>query len=402
MNMNKSAVLSCVILLLSSPVYALEGDTFRPFVAFSQYYDDNLFRLADKEPITLEGGVAVGPQADSYSVLNFGANVDWRIRRQQVLARFAKSLVRYSNFDSLNYDGSDYLAQWNWQLGNHWNGQIGAIEKITQSSFTDLNTNTALNNQRTVSKMFATANWQFHPRWQVGGGLTEVKIINSDATQVSNDFTERAQELNLTWRTPKGTSISTQFRLAGAEYPNRQLGTLDNSYSQQELNVSTIWPYSGLLRFQGRLGYQMREHKTVPERDFSGFTGRVTADYFPTGKTILSLSLYRELSAASEISSSYRLATGASLNAVWTITPKISLRGGLSDETAEFQGDPGFYLLNLPVRVDKTQEASLSLNYEPLRSTVFALGVQTGQRESNYIFRDYNFNSIFANVRVDF
>ena len=403
--MNKCAVLSGVMtLLLTAPVYALDGDTFRPFVSFSQYYDDNLFRLADKESITLEGDVAVGPQAALYSVLNFGANVDWRIKRQQVLARFAKNLVRYSDFDSLNYDGYDYLAQWNWQLGDHLSGRIGATESLTQSSFTDLNTNTALNNQRTVSKMFVTANWQFHPRWQVGGALSDVKGINSDSTQLSNDFTERAQELNLTWRTPKGTSISTQFRLADAEYPNRQLGILDNSYSQQELNVSTIWPYSGLLRFQGRLGYLMREHETVSERDFSGFTGRATTDYFPTGKTVLSLSLYRELSAASEISNSYRLATGVSLNGAWTITSKLKLRGSLSDETAEFKGDPRFFLFNLPVRVDQTQAASLSLDYEPVRSAVIGIGLQTGRRESNNVINDsdYNFNTVFANVRVDF
>jgi len=328
--------------------------------------------------------------------------VDWRVKRQQILARVAKSLVRYSEFDSLNYDGSDYLAQWNWQLGNHLNGQIGATESLTQSSFTDLNTNTALNNQRTSRRMFATANWQIHPRWQAGGGVSEVENINSDSTQLQNDFTERAQELNLTWRTPKGTSIKTQIRWADAEYPNRQLGTVDNSYSQQELNVSTVWPYSGLVRFQGRLGYQIREHTTVSERDFSGFTGRGTVDYFPTGKTVLSLSGYRELSAASEISSSYRLATGFSLNVTWTMTPKFTLRADLSDETADFQGDPGFVLLNLPVRTDKTQGASLSLNYEPFRSTVISLGLQTGRRKSNYALRDYDFNTIFANVRLNF
>ena len=402
---NKAAFWCALVSIpMTLPAHALEGDTFRPFVSFSRYYDDNLFRQAENEAISIDGGIKRGPQAESYNVLALGANVDWRVSRQRVLARATKSLVRYSNFNTLDYDGSDYLAQWNWQLGNYWNGQVGATKTLSQSSFADLNSTSVLNNQRTIETAFATANWQFHPRWAIGGGLNEVKASNSDFRQRTNDFTEKSEELNLTWRTPKGTSLRTQLRVADAEYPNREFSTVDNSYSQQELNVYAVLPYSGLLRLQGRLGYLKREHQNVSQRNFSGFTGRGTADYSPTGKTLLSLSLYRELGAVSEISSSYRLTTGINVNAVWSITSKISLRGGLSDEKAEFQGDPGFVLSNAPIREDKIQNASLSMNYQPIRSTVFGLGMQTGRRESNTLIpdNDYKFNTIFANVRVDF
>lgn len=389
---------------LALPAHALEGDTFRPFVSFSRYYDDNLFRLADNEAITIDGRRLVGPQADSYNVFNFGANVNWRIGRQSILARASKSLVSYSTFDSLDYDGSDYMGQWNWQLGNHLDGVVGVTESLSQSSFTDLNTSLAINNQRTIRNLFTNANWQFHPRWQVGIGLNEIKVINSDSSQLSNNFTEQAQELNLTWRTPKGTSVRTQLRVAEANYPNQEFGVVDNGYSQQELNVVTVWPYSGLFRFQGRLGYLIREHNYLSQRDFSGLTGRGSAEYFATGKTLLSLSLYRELGAVSEISSSYRLTSGVSLNASWAMTSKLTLIVGLSDETAEFKGDPGFLSFALPVREDNTQSASLSLSFEPYRSTVIGLGLQSGRRESNNVITnsDYKFNSLFANVRVDF
>ena len=405
MNRYKPALLTGILALaFASSASALEGDTFRPFVSFSQYYDDNLFRLADNESIFINGHLLTGPQADKYNVLNVGANIDWRIKRQQLIARVAKSLVRYSKFDSLNYDGSDYLAQWNWQLGNHWNGQIGATQTLSQSSYTDLNTSIALNNQRTVRNVFGTANWQFHPRWQVGGGVSEVNVINSDATQAQSDFKEQAQELNLTWSTPKGSSVRTQLRIAKASYPNTQFATVDNGYSQQDLNVFTVWSYSGLLRFQNRVGYQKRAHNSLSARDFSGVTGRATIDYFATGKTLYSLSLYRELGAVSLISSSYRLTTGFSLNGLWNMTSKLSLNGALSRETDDFKGDPGIFTFNLPVRQDKTRNASLGLNYQPLRSTVIGLGLQTGRRVSNDVINQssYKFNTIFANVRVDF
>ncbi len=391
-------------LLFASSAFALEGDTFRPFVSFSQYYEDNLFRLDDKESTVFNKRVLVGPQADSYSVLNLGANIDWRIKRQQLVARVAKSLVRYSQFDSLNYDGSDFLGQWNWQLGNHWNGQIGATQSQSQSSFTDLNTSQALNNQRTVRNVFGTANWQFHPSWQVGGSVSRVQAINSDVTQLSNDFEEQAEELNLTWSAPKGSSVRTQMRIAKASYFHTPLAAIDNGYSQQEVNVFTVWPYSGLMQFQSRIGYQKREHNSLSVRDFSGVTGRVSVAYFATGKTVYNLSVYRELGAASTISSSYRITTGYSLNGLWNMTSKLSLNGALSHETDDFKGEAGFITFNLPIRQDKTVNASIGLNYQPLRSTVIGIGLQTGRRVSNDVINQssYKFNTIFGNVRVDF
>lgn len=262
-----------------------------------------------------------------------------------------------------------------------------------------------MNNQRTIRNVFGTANWQFHPRWQVGGGVSEVDVINSDVTQLPNNFKEQSEELNLTWTTPKGSSVRTQLRVAKATYPNTPpFASIDNGYSQQELNVFMVWPYSGLLQFQSRIGYQKRDHNSLSVRNFSGLTGRVAMDYFATGKTRFTLNVYRELGAVSEISSSYRITSGSSLNGLWNITSKISLNGGLSRETDDFKGDPGFVTSNVPVRQDKSQNILLGLNYQPLRSTVIGLGLQNGRRVSNDVIylRSYKFNTIFANVRVDF
>ena len=42
-------LLASVLLLLALPTMAKEGDTFRPFVSYTRYYDSNLFRLSDSE-----------------------------------------------------------------------------------------------------------------------------------------------------------------------------------------------------------------------------------------------------------------------------------------------------------------------------------------------------------------
>ena len=62
--MNKPTLLAVLIAMSAAlPAHALEGDTFRPFVSFSRYYDDNLFRQAENEAIFIDGRVKIGPQA---------------------------------------------------------------------------------------------------------------------------------------------------------------------------------------------------------------------------------------------------------------------------------------------------------------------------------------------------
>ena len=116
--------------LLVHPAQAKEGDTFRPFVSYAYVYDSNLLRLDTGEFDDLQ-------RSDRYSVLSAGLNVDWKPGRQRIQASASKNLVRFSRYASLDYDGSDYQLRWNWRLGNHWSGQLGASRDVTQTNFSD-------------------------------------------------------------------------------------------------------------------------------------------------------------------------------------------------------------------------------------------------------------------------
>jgi len=157
--------------LQAMPAQAKEGDTFGAYASYAHYYDSNLFRLADDEnAVIIENGIPTytTQRSDTFGVLNVGVDMDWKPGRQQVVASASKSFVRYSNFSSLDYDGSDYRGTWNWRLGNHWSGQLGASEVVTQTSFNDLNSVlgifVAVSNLVTRDRQFASAEWELHPR----------------------------------------------------------------------------------------------------------------------------------------------------------------------------------------------------------------------------------------------
>lgn len=408
--------------LLALPAMAKEGDTFRPFVSLGYFYDSNLFRLDQGEPI-LEGGVLnTDPQrSDQYGVLSAGVNVDWKPGRQQVIANATKSLIRYDHYGSLDFDGDDLQATWNWRLGNRLSGDLGAARSTTQSSFEDIR---AVNNEVDRERRFGRAEWEFHPRWRIGGGVEDVDNTNSALSQISQDFQLQAYDVVLGYRTPKGSNLRAQVRAIDADFPNPQiffvcdlppcppsplvLKVADNSYEQTEYNLLGDWRVTGKLTLRGRAGWVDRSYDNqlsnggvlVQRPDFSDFAGRVTGDWYATAKTLLSVSAYQELGGAQDINASSVLKRGASVNGVWLMREKWRLSAGATFENRDFRGDPGTSLL--PQRNDDTLGASLALSYAPIKPVSVDAGARAGRRDSNLSFEDYEFHSLFVSARADF
>ncbi len=381
--------------LLTLPVAAKEGDTFRPFVSYTRYYDSNLYRLAESEYGLVQ------EKSDQYGVLGAGLNVDWQPGRQRIIAVASKSLVRFSNNPQLDYDGSDYQLKWNWRLGNHWTGQIGATESVTQSNFSDL-IGQQINNQVTRENRFASAEWQFHPRWNVGVGAAAFTSTNSTLQQAPADYEDASVSATLGYTTRKGSKLRGQVRKVDGEYPNRPVTYVDRLYTQTEYNLLGDWNLTGKLVARGKIGYTQRENDTQSQRDFSGMTGRLSADYSPTGKTMLTGALYREVSNSDDLNATYQVSTGASLGAAWLLTSKFTLRANGSMENRTFEGDTGLVIPGLVQRDEDTLSGSLSLSYSPVEMATIDLGVQTGRRDSNISVNDYKFHSVFVSVRADF
>jgi len=406
------AILGAVFAL---PAQAHEGDTFRPFVSYGTFFDSNLFRLADNESPGF-------PREDRYSVLSAGLNVDWKPGRQQIVANATKTRVRYNRNSIYDSDGSDYRATWNWRLGNRLSGNLGASKSLSQSNFDSVG---LVNNEVTRKTRFGRAEWEFHPRWRIGGGVEEADYANSALSLASQDVQQHTQDVTLSYLTPKGSRLRAQVRRIDAEYANPQLlrfasifgvvfptDIADNSYKQTEYNLLGDWSVSGKLKLRGQAGWVDRQYENVmrgefnfytphfkTRPDFSGFSGRISADWYATGKTLLSLSTYRELGGAGDINASSVLKRGASVNGVWLIREKWRLNAGATFENRDFQGDAG---TTQQQRNDDTFSETLSISYMPIEAVSVDIGVSAGRRDSNYSVDDYTFHMLFANVRADF
>ncbi|MCA1977673.1 MAG: outer membrane beta-barrel protein [Thiobacillus sp.] len=406
--------------LLALPAQAREGDTFRPFLSAGYYNDSNLFRLDENEsPGT--------PRSDRYALYQGGFNVDWKPGRQQVVVNATKTLIRYDRNTFLDFDGDDLKATWNWRLGNRLSGNLGASKSTSQSSFSDIG---LVNNSVDRERRYGRAEWEFHPRWRIGGGVERLDNTNSAASQASQNVTQTARDVLLSYRTPKGSSLSAQVRRTDAEFPNPQVlaqtcsvfifcppfpfipsVVADNSFKQTEYNLLGDWRISSKLSLRGQAGWVDRSYENVlrgnlagppqlkQRPDFSGFAGRASADWFPTVRTLLSIVAYQELGGATDLNASSVLKKGASLNGVWLFREKWRLNAGATFENRAYKGDPG---TTATQRNDDTLGGSLGVSYTPIDAVSIDLGLQAGRRDSNFSGENYSFRTLYLNVRGDF
>jgi exopolysaccharide biosynthesis operon protein EpsL len=399
-------LLAGLMMVLALPTMAKEGDTFRPYVSYYRYYDSNLFRLAKGETtFVVEDGVpelvTLDTASDQYGVLGVGLDVDWKYGRQQIVASLSENRVNYANYSSLDYDGKDYRGTWNWRLGNHWSGQLGASETVTQTSFSDLQSFLAVSNLVTRDRQYARAAWELHPRWILGGGGEWTTSDNSRLQQRYSDYESDSENFYLTYLTPKGSKLRGEFRHTDAKYPYRELvagSLIDNSYTQTEYNFLGDWTVSGKLLSHLKLGWVERDFLHYSARNYSELAGRATVDYFPTGKTALTLAIYREPAAVDQVNSSFLINVGGNINVAWLLSDKVSARASASYIEGTYQLiQPG-----LPQRIDDTLSGSLSLSYTPLPMATIDIGLQSGNRNSTFPSNDYSFHSFFLGVRADF
>ena len=376
-------------------------DTFRPYVRADYAYDSNLFRLEnDDQARTLLG---TSDKSETYHTLAAGLDMDWRIRRQVLKARLEANQRRFDTYKQQNFNGYNGLLQWDWRVGKYAAGDVGYSEVRTQSSFTDLQN--PIRNLLTTRQTYAHGGVKLSLPWQVNLGVVRTDAENSAASQRVLNYQENKYNAGLQYQTTKGSTLEFVTQYRQGEYPNRQIvgvAPVGNDYRQYDNGFAAAWAPSVKTQLKSQLNYTRRLYEDVPQRNFSGITGRAAAEWMVTGKTSLDLTLYRDIGVVENNTASYSLNQGLALSADWRPTAKLAFIGRAVRERQTYEGDPGFVLSKAPTRQDDVTHLQLEAQYKVLRKTRLGLVFQHGERQSNQALAGYRFSSALVNVRSEF
>lgn len=379
------------------PALAAPGDTFQPYLSYTYSYDDNLRRRPTVS-------VSAADTSDIFHRAEGGILIDKSISKQRLTANLNFSRTTFNQFTELDNNAKDLQGNWNWRLGNHLEGNLGAsyAQALTPYS-AEYQSNER--NLRTQRREFFDAAWRLHPSWRLRGGFSHYQLEYDLATQKFGDRTEDATELGLDYLAASGSTVGVLVRHVKGGFPTpQQIGPLvvDNSYSQNEYKGKIDWLISGKSRLQFLGGWVERKHDFFPARDASGPSVRMIANWLPTGKVGMTLTAWRDINASDDLTASYTLNKGLSLASNWDMLAKVRMDALIKVEKRDFSGATAYTALLPSNRQDTSRYASLSLTYAVMQNLQISASVFRDDLKSNIALSDYRAKGMMINLRSVF
>jgi exopolysaccharide biosynthesis operon protein EpsL len=394
----RSARLLCLLIaaLCGAPALAAPSDALHAYAGLGYGHDDNLFRVPEGFP------AFDGQLGDSWYQLDAGLLFDHTYSRQRLSGHAKLSKVKFSHFQQLDYDGHDFAGTWNWQLGNHFDGKLGASYNQSLASYTDLRSDQR--NLRRQRSAFFDGGWRLHPSYRLRAGASKDKFSYDLADQFANDRTEDAYEVGADYLPASGSEIGLVLRKVKGKYPNRRpLGQqlINDDYDQDEFKARVLWIAGGSTTVQALGGWVKRRQRSLGD-DTSGFNGRISAAYKRSGALSYNAALWRDFAPIESTILNYTLNKGASVGAAWALSAKATLDASAVYErrayNARFLNIAGSDLK------DSIRSANLRATWKP-RQSVQASATLTRQSRSGSFFLgsgSFTSNSIMLNVNAQF
>lgn len=388
---------------MPSKSYAVASpdDTIKPYVASSLLYDSNFLRLSDNvDPVLVTGK---SDKSDFIKQVAAGFDMDWTISRQHIIVKANVNQNWFQNFTSLDYTGWNTQAQWNWQMGNNLDGEIGYTNIQALGSFAQLNgiLDNLINNQR----YFANAGYLFHPNGKIKFGVFRTEYQYDGTSRQFSNNTEDNAELNLQYLSPTGSILGLRVIATDGQYPQRQLtadSTQDNAYTRMNYDVTWDWHTNSKTRVDGLVGYTQQHYTHFGALDFSDIVAQLNLNWQASDKTILELSTRRLINQANNQFSSFVLTQGVWFNLTWHSTPKITLKLPMSYQQQQYLGGVGTSTASFGQQKDNVGNIGLNVMYHPLDSISVGPVLSYEKRDSNNPIGSYETKSAGVNLQAEF
>lgn len=377
---------------------ASPDDTIKPYVAFNMLYDSNFLRLSDHPDPVLDTG-----KSEFLKQVAAGFDMDWTISRQHILVKANVNQNWFQNFTSLDYTGWNTQAQWNWQLGNHLDGEIGYANSQELGSFAQLNS--LIGNLQNNQRSFVNGGYLFHPNGKIKFGVFRTEYQLVDKTRKFSNNTEDNAQLDLQYLSPTGSILGLRLLATDGQYPDRGFtDTQDNAYTRMNYALTWDWRANDKTRADGSLGYTQQRNSHLSVNDFSGITAQLGLHWQASDKTRLELTAKRDINQAQNLSSSFLITQGVWFNLAWQASPKITVTLPISYQQQKYLGtvsaDPN--AVGFEQQKDNVGNIGFNLMYHPLDNISISAVLNYEKRDSNDTERSYETQSAGINIQAAF
>lgn len=355
--------------------------------------DDNLFRLPDgvlpaAVGVTRDDGDDGSHRGDTLVAPFVSLDLTLALGRQHfglAATRRETRLQRYSAYDTQT---GELRGHWDWQLGNQFDGRVEASDNDQASELRDFLG--PRSNVLNVRNERVNANWRPRPDRRVTLDLQRWRGRNELPERAASDYTIRLWGLEGAWVTRLGTEWTLRWRSTDGLYPNRAIveaTPIDNSYRQHDADVGVVLRPGRRTRADLRIGYAVRRHEQVPQRDFEGLSGRAAIEWQASGALSLSLEAVRDLDALDDFDRLYAISTHHAAGLRFAASPQWQWSLRWSEQRIDFGGDPQNAITQAfgqaDARQDRVQTTRVALTWLPLERVQLELSYERAHRDSS-------------------
>ena len=395
------AAAAAVLVLAAQAVFAAEPDAtpigFSPFATLGYQYDTNVF-MRPSGSVLFVGQGSTG-LSDSIVSYQGGFSETAGAGPQHLSLEADATRDQYDRFSYLNHFDYNFGGLLDWRLGPVVDGTATYRQSRFMADFfntfsTALLVDTAKNGSVTV-RVLITPEW----RLDLTPGMQEL-----DTPLVAYPDFRTFDKIGIAGLNYLGFGKLTaglQFTYDDGRYEGIAAAT---RYQQREADLTANYKVSGLSTFVASAGYTRRSSEPNPADavpvsggggligygslgETSSATGSVSYNRKLTGKTSVSLTLFRRVDSYSA-GANPEVGTGGSVGASWNADPKIivNLNYGLTRE--QVQG--GLVVVNAPNLSQRQQNAQFEVRYKLLTWLTVRPYVSWTRQTSTFTLANYS------------
>ena len=303
-------------------------------------HDSNVFRTSN------------GP-GDSYLSSGLLGGFDQAIGRQRV---FATANLRYNKYqEQSTLDNTSYgvNAGWDWATIEKLTGNVSVNANQSLASF-DGNANIQSSSRNIVKadQVATSVRWGGDSLVTLDANYAHSRVSYSAPEYLSGKSSADTGSVGGSYRLGPDLRAGAAVRLTRTVQPYAVAKTLTptgpddylaNTSNGRNLDLSLEWRYSAQTGVNTRLSWTKQTNSGTGDRDFSGLTGSIAANYAPTAKLGFSASLNRDAGTNSSffnyltlvntgtitgLSQNSQTSDTATLGATYAATAKISVNAG--------------------------------------------------------------------------
>jgi exopolysaccharide biosynthesis operon protein EpsL len=363
--------------------------------------DNNVFRFSDGANVQ----AITGNPKRSDTIMRAGAGIrhDQRIvGRQSVRVAARGDLYSFSNYSRLDHFAYGLLGEWLWELGNDLSGTIGWDREKRLADLAQIQRN--VRSMVTEDRAYANARYQLGPNTRLRAGLNGSRADRGETVAGTSEARANSVIAGADYVTPLGNAVGIEGRRTGGNSPvTPELGALpvDNEFDEREVALVATWTATAQIRANGRVGRTKRTHDQFGVLDFSGTTYNFGIDWTPLNKTAFAFSFYKVPRTVIDVDAFYVLTRGFALGPRWAPTEKLVFALLFSRERQAYR-EPANALLGAPERDETVRTWRLMAGWEPVRRLELSAGLQSGERTSTALLRDYDYRQFLLQARYRF